>query len=146
MIDMRSPYSHLSQAISQDEEYWAEVVASVGNTAELSGGKPTPPPLTEWSQLHALVADLVSEVSALRVVTVAANSKKGAKAPEVTKVPRPVSALAKVLKAKRYENHYKLRDRVLPHLRKQPPEEPAAAETPKENQGSWSPRSIVRRR
>lgn len=87
-------------------------------------------------------------MSALRVVTIAANSRKGSQKPEMTKVPRPVSVLAKVLKAKRYENHYKLRDRVLPHLRKEKPptEERAAAETPKESQQSWAPGTSFRRR
>lgn len=87
-------------------------------------------------------------MSALRVITTQANSKKGSKRPEMTRVMRPVSALSKVLKAKRYENHYKLRDRVLPHLRKEKPptEERAAAETPKESQQSWAPGTSFRRR
>lgn len=118
------------------------------NTAEFSAANASPPPLTQWSQEASLIADLVSEVSALRVVTIQANSKKGSQKPEMTKVLRPVSVLAKVLKTKRYENHYKLRDRLLPHLRKgkPPTEEPAASETPKESQKSWAPGTSFRRR
>lgn len=131
--------------MSKDEEYIQAQIDAAGNTAELAGnGKPQHPPLTQWSQPAELLASLVEEVRALKVVTISANSKKGSKKPEWRPVLRPIGAMAELLKRKRYANHFALRARLLPKKYGKPGQAPAAQ--PKKEDSQWDSRaSFVRR-
>jgi len=99
-------------AMSMDEEYVQSVIDSSSNTGELEG-KPTPPPLTEWSQQAELLRRVIGEVEALKLITIAVNSKKKGGG-ESRPVLGPVGIMSSLLKRKRYANHYALRAKLMP--------------------------------
>lgn len=130
--------------MANDEEYVQAQIDRAGNTGAFAG-KPTPPPLTEWSQMAELTRRLIGEVEALKIVTISANSKKGSKKPESHPVLGPAGKLAELLKRRRIENHLSLRARLLPkrYGSGAAPQE----QSPKEDAG-WASKaaSYVRRR
>jgi len=100
-------------AMANDAEYVQSIIDSAANTADLEG-KPTPPPLTEWSQLAELTRRLIQEVEALKIVTISINSKKGAGKPDSHPVLGPRGVMSELLKKKRYSNHFALRAKLMP--------------------------------
>lgn len=112
--------------MANDEEWVQAQIDRAGNTADLAGGKAQSPPLHQWSSLHDLMARLISETEAVKIVTISANSKKGAAKPEARPVSRPIGVMADLLKKKRIANHLSLRARLLPNKygKGEPKEEP----------------------
>lgn len=99
--------------VSKDPEH-AKMLAEAGDSkkrvAEL--------PMSQYSQEAEILADLVDAVNGLRRDFIMANSKKGAKRPEIPPYPRPRTMLKEARRELRREKHEALVARVLPHKRR----------------------------
>lgn len=84
--------------------------------AKNEGKADNAPALKDWTQEAAILADLVDAVRQLTDYTVAVNSKKGA-GKRSDPYPRPRTALEKVRRQVRGEQHETLVSRMLPHKR-----------------------------
>lgn len=75
-------------------------------------------PMSLYSQEAEILADLVDAVNGMRTILIMANSKKGAKRPEIPPYPRPRTMLSEAKRDLRRERHEALVARVLPNKRR----------------------------
>ncbi|MDT0302897.1 hypothetical protein [Streptomonospora wellingtoniae] len=103
-IDHLPSDSAFHAAIAEDEEYAEMVLAEYGDTP------PGPPRLTEFGPEVRALATVVDKLSHLISIQIA---RAGKSPPRMDNYPRPVTALEKVRRRRRFEAHENLTARLL---------------------------------
>lgn len=111
-IDSLPRTSQMAAAVAGDEEH-ARMIAEAQERRSRADDKPYAPPLTQWSPEAEGLADVFDMLQNLLIVTIMANSGKGAQKPAFKPHPRPLLASATIRHQVRQRRHDELARRLL---------------------------------
>lgn len=109
LIDHLPRNSRYSEAVSNDPEHMRMLLDA--------GGGPTKnarPPMSSWTPEVEAITGVADLLKALLGVTIMANSKKGAKKPDLAPALRPGTVLSEIERQRKRERHRMLVAKMLP--------------------------------
>ena len=114
-IDSLPGNSRTNEAMANDEDYLRAVVKAHG---KLPSG-PKNPPISTWTAEAGLLADVIDELRALKIITIKANGGSNAGQPE--RVLRPKSPYEKIEMETKLDRHKAMVARLIPTTPEDPP-------------------------